>query len=43
MPKGTSWAEVTSNGEKIKPAIIKLCWSGNIRKLVSQSVENSVE
>jgi len=28
MPKGTSWAEVTSNSEKIKPitlAFIELC------------------
>jgi len=38
MPKGTSWAEVMSNSEKIKPvalAIIKLCWSEGIRQLVS--------
>jgi len=42
MPKGTSWAEATSNSEKIKPlalAIIELRWSEG----VSQSVENSIK
>jgi len=34
MPKGTSWAEATSNSEKIKPvalAILELRWSEGIR------------
>jgi len=38
MPKGTSWAEATSNSEKIKPvalAVIKSRWS---EASVSQSV-----
>jgi len=46
MPKGTTWAEATSNSEKIKPvalAVIKLRWSEGIRQLVSQSVSQSVE
>jgi len=50
MPKGTSWAEATSNSEKIKPvalAVIELRWSEGIRQLVSysfsQSVENSIK
>ena len=40
MPKGTSWAEATSNSEKIKPvalAIIELHSSEGIRQSVSQS------
>jgi len=46
MPKGTFRAETMSNSEKIKPvalAVIELYWSEGIRKLVSQSVENSNE
>jgi len=34
MPKGTSWAEMMSNSEKIKSvakAIVKLCLSEGIR------------
>ena len=45
MPKGTSWDEVTSNSEKIKPvalAVIELCLSEDISQLLSRSVENSV-
>ena len=41
MPKGTSWAEVTSNREKIKPialAVIKLCLTGGISQAGSQAV-----
>ena len=41
MPKGTCWAEATSNSEKIKPvfpAIIGLHLSEDISKLVSQAV-----
>ena len=41
MPKGTSWAEATSNSEKIKPvalAIIEL----RLTEGISQSIENSV-
>jgi len=37
MAKGTCWAEVTSNSEKIKPvtlAIVELCKSEGIRQLV---------
>ena len=52
MPKGTCWAEVTSNSEKIKPiaiAINKLCLSEGISQLgghsgsqlCNQSVETS--
>jgi len=40
MPKGTSQAEATSNGKKIKPvalAIVDLHWSEGIRQLVSQN------
>jgi len=35
MPKGTSWAEATSNSEKIKRvdlAIVELCWFEGIRQ-----------
>jgi len=35
MAKGTSWAEATLNGEKIKPAalaIVELCESEGIRQ-----------
>jgi len=38
MAKGTSWVEVTSNSEKIKPvalAILELHESEGIRQLVS--------
>ena len=38
MTKGTSWAEVTSNSEKLKPvalAIIKLCLSEGISQSVT--------
>jgi len=38
MAKGTSWAEATSNNEKIKPvalAIVKLRKSEGIRQLIS--------
>jgi len=38
MEKGTSWAEVTSNSEKIKPvalAIVELRESEGIRQAVS--------
>jgi len=45
MAKGTSWAEATSNSEKIKPvvlAIAELHKSEGISQSVSQSVENSV-
>jgi len=43
MAKGTSWAEVMSNSEKIKLvalAIVELRESEGIRQAVSQSVEN---
>ena len=50
MPKGTSRAEATSNGEKIKPvalAVIELRLSEGISQLLThlltQSVENSVK
>jgi len=50
MAKGTSWAEETSNSEKIRPiasAIVELRESEGIRQagrqLVSQLVENSVK
>jgi len=39
MAKGTSWAEATSNSEKIRPvalAIVELRESEGIRQLVSQ-------
>jgi len=35
MVKDTSWAEVISNGKKIKPAIVELCESEGIRQAVS--------
>ena len=41
IPQGTSWAEATSNSEKIKPvalAIIKLHFSEGISELLSYSV-----
>jgi len=41
MKKGTSWAEVASNSEKIKPttlAIVELREFEGIRQAVSQSV-----
>ena len=44
--KGTSWAEATSNSEKIKPlalAIIELRLSEGISQSVVQSVENSIK
>ena len=37
MPKGISWAEVTSNSEKIKPvalAVIELCLTEGISQAV---------
>jgi len=37
MPKGPSWAEATSDSEKIKLvalALIELCWFEGIRQLV---------
>ena len=46
MPKGTCWAEATSNSEKIKPvasAVIELHLSEGIGQSVSQPVENSVK
>ena len=45
MPKGTSWAEATSNSEKIKPvalAVIKLCLTEGISQAVSKSVNQAV-
>ena len=41
MRKGTSWAEATSNGEKIKPvalAVIELRLSEGVSQLLTQSV-----
>jgi len=38
MAKGTSWAEVTLNSEKIKPitlAVVELCESEGISQAVS--------
>jgi len=38
MPKGTSWAEVTLNSEKIKHlvlVIVELRWFEGIKQLVS--------
>ena len=38
MPKGTCWAETTSNSEKIKPialAVIELCLSEGISQSVT--------
>jgi len=46
MPKGTSWAEVMSNSEKIKPvalSVIELCLTEGISQAVSQSVSHSEE
>jgi len=46
MPKGTSWAEVMSKSEKIKPValvIVGLRWSEGIRQLVSLSVSQTVK
>ena len=46
MPKGISWAEVTSNSDKIKPislAIIKLCLSEGINQSLTQLIEKSIE
>jgi len=46
MPKGTSWAEVTSNSEKIKPiaiAVITLRLTEGISQSGSQSEENSIK
>ena len=48
MPKGTRWAEVTSNSEKTKPvslAVIELHLSESISQSVTQkqSVENSIK
>jgi len=45
MAKGTSWAEATSNSEKIKPvaiAIVELRESEGIRQAVSRSVKVSL-
>jgi len=45
MPKGTSWDEVTSNSEKIKPvalAIIELCLSEGISQSVRRSMSQLV-
>ena len=39
VPKGTSWAEATSNSEKIKPvalAVIELCLSESISQSVTR-------
>ena len=41
MPKGTSWNEVTSNSEKIKPislVVIELRLPEGIRQLVSRKL-----
>jgi len=46
MPKGTSWAEATSNSEKIKPialAISELCLTEGISQSGSQSEKNSAK
>jgi len=37
MPKGTSQAKATLNGEKIKLVAVELYWSEGIRQLVSYS------
>ena len=45
MSKGTCLAKVTLNSEKIKPialAVIELCLSEGISRLVTQSVSQSV-
>jgi len=38
MAIGTSWAEVTSNSEKIKPAIVELHKSEGIRQAGRQLI-----
>jgi len=46
MEKGSSWAEVMSNSEKIKPvalAMVELHESEGIRQAGRQAVENSVK
>jgi len=43
MVKGTSQAEATLNSEPVALAIVELRESEGIRRLVSQSVENSVK
>jgi len=46
MPKGTSWAEVTLNSEKIKLvalAVIELCLAEGISQAGSQSVRRNVK
>jgi len=46
MAKGTSWAEVTLNGKKIKSialTIVELHLSPGISQAVCQSVENFVK
>ena len=45
MPKGISWPEAMLNSEQIKPvvlAIIELRLSEGISRLLSQSLENSI-
>jgi len=45
MPKGTSWAKVMLNSDKIKLvalAVIKLCLPEGISQSVSQSLEISL-
>jgi len=40
MPKGTSWAEATLNGKKIKPitlAIVELCWHQAVKYSTTQA------
>jgi len=42
MPKGTSWADVMSNNEKIKLValvVIELCLSEDISQLVENSAK----
>jgi len=45
MPKGISWAEATSNSEKIKLVVVlainKLCLSEGISQAISQSGSQS--
>ena len=47
MPKDTSWAEVTSNSDKIELivlAIIELsCLKASVGQAVSRSVEDSIK
>jgi len=43
MPKGTSWAEATSNSEKFKLVALAIIKSEGIRQAVSQPVENSIK